>query len=120
MQTSNFARSKTDPNAVAISRGIPRWYKGRRYMPLAPSWDLIKVEDAELYCKLYQEQVLSKLDPHQVYADLGPDAIMLCWESPGKFCHRRIAAAWLEKAIGIKIDEKYDQAHQGNTKKLNP
>ena len=106
MQTSNFARNSKHPNAVSISQGIPRWYKGRRYMPLAPSWELIKVEDATRYHQLYYEQVLSKLDPRQVYAELVPDAIMLCWESPGKFCHRRIAATWLEDALGIKIDEK--------------
>ena len=92
MQTSNFARSSKDTNAVSISQGIPRWYKGRRYMPLAPSWELIKIEDEQLYRQLYYEQVLSQLDPYQVYNDLGPDAIMLCWESPGKFCHRRLAA----------------------------
>jgi uncharacterized protein (DUF488 family) len=119
MQTSNFARSKTDPNAVAISRGIPRWYKGRRYMPLAPSWELIEQKDATIYRQLYHEQVLSRLDPHQVYADLGPDAIMLCWESPGKFCHRRLAAEWLENALGIKIDEKYDQVHQRKTQQTS-
>ena len=106
MQTSNFARNSKDPNAVAISQGVPRWYKGRRYMPLAPSRELIKIEDEQLFRPLYDKQVLSKLDPQQVYADLGPDAIMLCWESPGKFCHRRVVAEWLEKALDIKIDEK--------------
>lgn len=107
MQTSNYARSSNDPNAVAISQGIPRWYKGRRYMKLAPSWDLIKIKDQNIYRRLYYEEVLSKLDPHQVYEDLGgPDAIMLCWESPGKFCHRRIVAEWMGNALGITIDEK--------------
>ena len=106
MQTSNYARNSNNPNAVAISRGIPKWYEGRRYLPLAPPWDLLKVKDAQLYYQLYHEQVLSRLDPHQVYADLGPEAILLCWESPGKFCHRRIVAEWLETALGIKIEEK--------------
>lgn len=107
MQTSNFARSSNDPNAVAISQGIPRWYKGRRYMPLAPSWELIKIKDEELYRRAYYTEVLSKLDPKEVYDDLGPDAIMLCWESPRKFCHRRIVAEWLGNALGITIDEKF-------------
>ncbi len=107
MQTSNFARNSKHPNAVSISQGAPWWYKGRRYMPLAPSRELIKlVEDESLYRRLYYEQVLSRLDPKQTYSELGPDAIMLCWESPGKFCHRRLVAEWLENALGIKIDEK--------------
>ena len=106
MQTSNFARNSNHPNAVAISQGIPRWYKGRRYMPLAPSWDLVKIKEENLYHRRYHSEVLSKIDPQKVYEELGPDAILLCWESPGKFCHRRIAATWLEDALGIKIDEK--------------
>lgn len=117
MQTSNFARSSKDPNAVSISQGVPRWYKGPRYMPLAPSWELIEIKDANLYRRLYHEQVLSTLDPHKVYADLGPDAIMLCWESPGKFCHRQLAAEWLEQALGIKIEEQYAQAYKKKTTK---
>ena len=106
MQTSNFARSANDPNAVAISQGIPRWYKGRRYPRLAPSWELIRIEEKELFTALYRKNVLDKLDPQEVYADLGEDAVLLCWESPGKFCHRRIVAEWLEKALKITIPEK--------------
>ena len=79
-------------------------------MPLAPSWQLVNLikttGDETLYRQLYQEQVLSRLDPQQVYDDLGPDAVMLCWESPGKFCHRRLVAEWLENALSIQINEK--------------
>ena len=106
MQTSNFARSSKDPNAVAISQGVPRWYKGRRYMPLAPSWELVKIGDEQLYRRLYYEQVLSNLDPLQVCKDLGEDAILLCWEAAGKFCHRRVVAEWLEKELILTIPEK--------------
>ena len=106
MQTSYFARSSKDPNAVAISQGIPRFYKGRRYMPLAPSWELVKIEDEALYRRVYHEQVLAKLDPLQVRKDLGEDAVLLCWEAAGKFCHRRVVAEWLEKELILTIPEK--------------
>ncbi len=105
MQTSNFARNSKKPNAVAISQGVPRWYKGRRSPPLAPPWALVKMEDEPLFRKLYHEQVLSKLDPATIYRELGEDAILLCWESPGKFCHRRVVVEWLENALGIQILE---------------
>ena len=105
MQTSNFARSGKDPNAVAISLGV-RFFSGRRYKPLAPPKELIKIEDETLFRKLYHEQVLSKIDPATVYQELGEDAILLCWESPDKFCHRRVVAEWLEKALGITVNEK--------------
>ncbi|WP_175476640.1 hypothetical protein [Syntrophus gentianae] len=51
-------------------------------------------------------RLVLKLDPRQVYEDLGSDAEMLCWESPGKFRHRHLVAEWLEKALDIKVPEK--------------
>jgi hypothetical protein len=104
IQTSYFARAAHLPNAVAISQGIPKWYKGTRYKPLAPSWDMIHTKDPELYKKRYCEEVLSKLDPKQVASDLD-GCILLCHEKDSKHCHRRIVAEWLEAALGIKVPE---------------
>jgi len=97
MQTSNFARSGSDPKAVAISRTRPRGWTGRAYEPLAPPWRLLAEAlsgeiDEEEYTRRYRSEVLSKLDPAAVYADLGEDAVLLCWENSGAFCHRRLVA----------------------------
>ena len=40
--TSNFARNGNNPNAVAISIGVPRGWKGRRYFKLAPSREMLE------------------------------------------------------------------------------
>lgn len=104
MKTSNFARNGRHPKAVAISRGVPKWYKGRRYLKLAPSWELIKIEDPQ-FTKLYYRYILDRLDPKKVYKELGQDAILLCWEKPGEFCHRRVVARWLEEKLGIEVPE---------------
>ena len=107
MFTSYFGNVKKNlqgQNVVAISQGIPQWYAGQRYMPLAPSWALIKLTDEAQYCKGYAE-VLAKLDAKAVYEFLGGDAILLCWEKPGEFCHRRLVADWLEQHLGIKVPE---------------
>jgi hypothetical protein len=93
-----------DKNAVAISQGVPGWYKGRVYKSLAPSWELVRIKDTEEYTRRYREEVLNRLDPKKVYKDLG-DAILLCWEKPGEFCHRRLVAEWLEETLGIKVPE---------------
>src|SRR5215470_18692999 len=98
--TSNFARSAKDPAAVAISQGVPRWYKARRHMPLAPPRWLLKAKDPELFDREYREQ-LDSLDAKQVAEDLGPDAILLCWESFNVRCHRRLVAELLEQKLGI-------------------
>ena len=104
--TSNFEIAGRLPQAVAISRGIPRGWQGRRCKALAPSRDLIKIMEPERFIPLYRAQVLDKLDPMHVIRDLGGDNfILLCWEAPGEFCHRRVVAAWLRKETGILIEE---------------
>ena len=99
-----------DPRAVSIARWPPRWWGSRcRYIALAPSADLLKHSKAGLswpeYVAEYKRDVLAKLDPAKVYEDLGPDAVLLCWESPGKECHRLLVAKWLEENLKITIPE---------------
>ena len=89
---------------VAISRGVPGDFIGERYIELAPSWELLKEKDHQRYTRRYISEVLDKLDPAKVATDLA-GAILLCWEAPGKFCHRRIVAEWLEKKVGGKVPE---------------
>ncbi len=110
MQTSNFARSGSHPRAVAISRTQPRGWTGRVYEPLAPSWRLLAAAksgaiDEDEYIRRYRAEILSKLDPAGVYADLGEDAVLLCWERSGAFCHRRLVAEWLEEELGVLVPE---------------
>ena len=102
--TSNFANSANHPEAVAISRGVPRFYKGRRYMTLAPPRWLLKAKDPELFDREYRKQ-LDSLDANQVAEELGPNAILLCWESFNVRCHRRLVAEWLEEKLGIVVPE---------------
>jgi hypothetical protein len=112
MKTSYFANRNAagNPLSFSISRWPPRWWGSRkRYIALAPSADLLKRSKAGLpwpeYCAEYKRDVLARLDPGKIYADLGPDAILLCWESPGADCHRRLVAQWLEESLKIKVPE---------------
>ena len=112
MNTSYFGNktAAADPRAVSIARWPPRWWGSRRrYITLAPSADLLKRSRAGLpwpeYVTEYKRDVLAKLDPDTVYADLGPDAILLCWEAPGEDCHRRLISEWLEKNLKIQVRE---------------
>ncbi len=112
MKTSYFAHKEaiSNPDSVAICRGVPSWFKGRIYSPLAPSWELLQQGKRSKIpphvCALeYYKEVLSLLNPSQVYKDLGENAILLCWEKPGDFCHRRIVAVWLEKKLNVRVHE---------------
>jgi len=95
--TSNFAKSAKHPDAVAISQGVPRFYKGRRHMTLAPPPWLLKAKDPELFDREYRK-LLDSLDAKQVAEDLGPNAIIVR-------CHRRLVAEWLEEKLGIVVRE---------------
>lgn len=72
---------------------------------------MIKIEDKELYKKLYTEQVLNKLDSKQVFDELGENTVLLCYEKKAGIengiatCHRRLVADWLEEKLNIKVDE---------------
>jgi hypothetical protein len=112
MHTSHFWRfyHESDLRLVSIALKSPEWFKGREYPALAPRLDMLPMEEEE-YRPEYQA-ILDRLDPRQVYEDLRPESILLCWEPPGRFCHRRLVAEWLEKALGVQILElpqNYDQ-----------
>lgn len=107
MNSKNFKGRNL--NAVSIARSC-RYWSGRTYAPLMPTWDIINIEDPEEYERVYREKILDKLDPLQVYNDLGEDAILLCHESAAKiesgeqFCHRTMVARWLEEQLWLQYD----------------
>lgn len=111
--TSNYARHGNDPNAVAISVRPPSWYTGRRYKLLSPTWEMVndinngRIDELQ-YAAQYMELLETrKLTAEQVIADVGENAILLCYEKPGDFCHRRLVAAWIKQETGIVVPEKY-------------
>jgi len=106
IQTSNFHHFKHTPDdlrLVSIALYAPQWYKGRSYPVLAPDRDMLKMEESEYRPKY--ASILARLDPQKVFEDLGEEAILLCWEPPGKFCHRRLVAEWLEEHLGRRVPE---------------
>lgn len=110
MKTSYFAKYKDKTGAISISLFTPSWYKCTEYKKLAPPYSLLKaykdksIGDTE-YTTLYYKHVLNNLDPLEVYNELGEDAVLLCYEKTGDFCHRHIVADWLSKNLGIIIEE---------------
>ena len=110
IRTSYFANRairNSQLRLVAISLEGPQGLRCERYLTLAPTREMIRLAHegrTEEYTELYTSQILSRLDPLQVYAELD-GSILLCWEKAGKFCHRRLVAEWLEKAIGETCSE---------------
>ena len=65
-------------------------------------------ENTKYYIREYYIQVLSKLDPEEVYNELN-NSVLLCYEENTDFCHRHIVAAGVRvpeiKANNLKIEE---------------
>ncbi len=111
IETSSFRRAKGDRLCVAISAYVPRGYNGRRCKKLAPPyWLMRKCKSGEMtdeeFERLFKEHVLDKLDANEILAEIGNDAILLCWEKPGEFCHRTLVGAWLSEELGIEVKER--------------
>lgn len=128
MFTGYFGKMKSYPKDkgykfISIAR-FNKFWNGEEFKKLAPPAEIIKIEDEKIYTKLYYEQVLNKLNPKQVYDELGDNAVLLCYEKwenikEGKtFCHRRIVAKWLEETIGVKVEE-LDDKNKNNIEQLH-
>jgi uncharacterized protein YeaO (DUF488 family) len=109
MKTSYFGNKKINGNSVSIARFPPRGWRGERCIKLAPSIDLFKsAKEGKItwkdFCKRYQSEVLEKLNPKEIYVEL-KDKVLCCWEKDSESCHRRLVAQWIEKALGVTIQE---------------
>jgi len=108
MKTSYFAKY-TGHHGINIALKQPKNVKFKSYPKLFPKWSFLskyfKDHNKEEYTKSYHKEVLSKLNPQEVYDEL-KGCTLLCWEKSGKFCHRRIVAEWLQKELGVIVPEK--------------
>jgi hypothetical protein len=108
IRTSNFGLCGTHPDAVSISGYAPDWFQGPQYRKLAPKLDFFtqyKLDhDTVAYTKQFNARVLGVLEPEKVFADLD-NKILLCYERPGLFCHRRLVAGWMETELGVLVPE---------------
>jgi uncharacterized protein YeaO (DUF488 family) len=109
--TSNYSRCSNHPNAVSISASSPDYFTGKHIASLAPTWNMIKLYKIGMLSeKEYTRQYIELLEerhenPQAVYNSIPHRTIMLCYEKPGDFCHRRVLARWIEDALGVKIPE---------------
>lgn len=111
--TSYFAKLKNIPNnivpiSIVIKR--PELYDEIEYKKLAPKWLFLKEwkknQDNEYYIKHFKKEVLDVLDPKKVVEELqklsnNKGVVLVCYESPEKFCHRHIVAKWLNDNLNL-------------------
>ena len=106
---------------ISIAGKAPAWWGGEEMKELAPSYDIWKEyqekHDIELYTKRFYEERLALLNPRETLLEIIarsgnykgfnylPDSVLLCYETPEKFCHRQLVADWLGKENRLKIYE---------------
>ena len=108
MKTSSFKYYAGDMG-VAICLYPPIYWEGMQFPALAPTKSIFydkksgKIDEKE-YERRYRAEVLLKLNPQHIY-NMFKNNVLLCWEEPGKFCHRRIVVKWLNETIKVIVDE---------------
>ena len=120
--TGYFARAKQYAEKgyalVTIAKVSP-WFlpKGLNVYPFgcfAPTKEILALKDSpDKYTRLYKQEILSKLSPVQTFRSLyliaqqekTDKVILLCYESPDKFCHRHLVAEWLTEKLGQRVEE---------------
>lgn len=101
---ANVSKLPKELKPIGISRKVPEFFYGPTLRKLAPTWLMLKMPP-ENYATHYA-RILSQLDPRAIYEELGGEgAVMLCYESPTKNCHRRAVAEWLQAHLGIDVPE---------------
>ena len=120
INTANYNNCRTD-NGISISgdRGKKAGFTGRCLPMLAPKKEFWQVwhdnigkiseeENTKYYATEYYKQVLSKLDPQEVYDLIPEESILLCYEENMDFCHRHLLAFWFELFLDVKTSEVYE------------
>lgn len=118
MNTGNYSLLRYNPTlikrAVSISLTSPDWVKVKELKELMPTWGLLrafrenKIDEAG-YISFYRRQ-LDWLNPETIKEKLysltgGEEPILMCWCGHNDFCHRHLAAEWIEETMGIKVSE---------------
>ena len=112
----NIERIKQeDPEQVFVSIAgyAPPRFTGHRMPELAPKkvwwtkWyerfkdNLDSIESISWYSAKYRDTVLSNLDQVEIVhrlSKLGDKVVLLCYETPDKFCHRHLVSEWIDSA----------------------
>lgn len=120
--TGYFARAKAYAERgyalVSIARVAP-WFLAKELRVyscdcLAPTDEILDLKDnPDEYTPKYCHEILGHLKPTEVFHYLWMIAhqedtdkiILLCYESPEKFCHRHLVAKWLTDSLGQKVEE---------------
>lgn len=95
---------------VAISLSVPKWLSAplSNIRELNPKPWMLHMEK-EQYTEAYN-RILAKLSARKIIDFIntvsdGKPVVLLCFEKPCDFCHRELVAAWLNRELGLDVQE---------------
>ena len=95
--------SRTKPEFAKSCIDIPQLFPSNKIL-----WDHKKGKIDEMeYTNKYLDQ-LNELGIDRIIKMIqifGDNVVLLCWESPEKFCHRHILADYINKNSGVVVKE---------------
>jgi len=95
----------------SVSTKAPWFWKPQTHFPLlAPDETFVKAYkqgriDERQYTRFYIDLLNSKTTPEEVVERLPNNAVLLCYEKTGDFCHRHLAGWWITKHTGTVVTE---------------
>lgn len=104
--TSYFARLRKLDGVVpiAVCRFPPKGWNQQILEDVAPTYEMLQgmknPETRDFYAMKYCVEVLGRLNKEEVLEKIekmtgGKDAVLVCYEKPVDFCHRKLIASWL-------------------------
>jgi len=99
--TGYFAKHGKHPRAVSIARGQPMAFDLPEILEFAPPRSLLAAyKSGRVGWEQYEVRYVDRLN--LVAGDcaeglLRDGMVLLCWEGPGKNCHRHLLASWLQE-----------------------
>lgn len=113
--TSYFAKVKyanIEPERLfAVSRTCPPDFPGTRLLDFAPSAGLLGMYRNlptfgwRKFIHGYMTECLNKKSLSELLDVICDEAILICWEKSGTFCHRHIIADWIMEQCDISVTE---------------
>ena len=95
--------SITKPDGVCLTGKIPELCPSLKLFQRYRYGDVTEKE----YTREYLEQ-LDKIGIREILMMIhtfGENVVLLCWEAPGRFCHRHILADYINKNSKLTVDE---------------
>ena len=110
-KVDDYKRDGLVPYSIVFSNKI----KIEKVYWFVPPIELVKGHKSGMISdEEYTSRYLSQLEEYEHHIMLNlrdilmsndSDIILLCYEKPGRFCHRHILSKWLSNKLGIEVAE---------------